>query len=80
MSGDLSEGSSWNEVSICAQMLGAMCEVADALAENIFSHVSGAQWDPGEWLESWPHKCVSGRLVHFCWQSKPFDVIAHKKG
>ena len=26
---------------------------ADTLAENIFSLVSGAQWDTGRWLESW---------------------------
>ena len=50
-------------------MPGAMCEVTDTLAEDSWR---GAQWDTGRWLQSWSHKCVSGRLVHGCWQTRSF--------
>ena len=31
---------------------------------------SGAKRDTEKWLESWSHKCVSGRLVHGCRQKQ----------
>ena len=54
---------------------GAMCEVTDTPAEDSWS---GAQWETGKWLESWSHKCMSGRLVHNCWQTQSLlFVITH---
>ena len=55
------EGYSWDEVSIGKQMLGATRQVADTLAGK---RLQGT----GHGLSRGSHQCMSGRLVHDCWQ------------
>ena len=63
-------------------MLGAKCEVTDTLAEKHLQPIEWGSVDHGEWLESWSHKCMSGRRVHGCWQThhkkwlRSFDSIS----